>query len=54
LKTGDIPANATAPGLPEAREKMLLNNMTPQEQHDYPIDTLIDITGLSREEIERL
>jgi hypothetical protein len=108
LKTGDIPADATAPGLPEARERMLLNNMTPQEQHDYfehlnavmiqnnvvkgyrieiataekradeaekraeeekklrytyilrmkqqgyPIETLMEITGLSREEIERL
>jgi predicted transposase/invertase (TIGR01784 family) len=115
LKTGDIPADATAPGLPEARERMLYYNMSPQEQHayrehliniailndfvddyeleiaiekqradnaeqradnaekkaeeekqrantyilrmkqqGYPIEKLMEITGLSREEIERL
>ncbi|MDR0893121.1 MAG: PD-(D/E)XK nuclease family transposase [Mediterranea sp.] len=35
LKTGDIPNDATAPGLAEAREKMRYYDMSPEEQHDY-------------------
>jgi predicted transposase/invertase (TIGR01784 family) len=35
LKTGDIPNDATAPGLPEAREKMRYYDMSPEEQHAY-------------------
>ncbi|MDR0895226.1 MAG: DUF2802 domain-containing protein, partial [Prevotellaceae bacterium] len=42
LKTGDIPADATAPGLPEARERMLYYNMSPQEQRAYQ-EHLIDL-----------
>jgi predicted transposase/invertase (TIGR01784 family) len=35
LKTGDIPIDATAPGLPEAREKMRYYDMSPEEQQAY-------------------
>ncbi|MDR0894315.1 MAG: Rpn family recombination-promoting nuclease/putative transposase [Prevotellaceae bacterium] len=35
LKTGEIPADATAPGLPEAREKMCYYHMTQEEQNAY-------------------
>jgi predicted transposase/invertase (TIGR01784 family) len=35
LKTGDIPETATAPGLPEARQKLLEDAMTPEERLRY-------------------
>ncbi|MDR0891564.1 MAG: PD-(D/E)XK nuclease family transposase [Mediterranea sp.] len=35
LKTGEIPNDATAPGLAEAREKMRYYDMSPEEQHAY-------------------
>lgn len=35
LNTGDIPKNATAPGLEEARTRLLLNRMTKDEQRAY-------------------
>lgn len=35
LKTGDIPATATAPGLPEARERLLFDNLSESEKKDY-------------------
>ena len=35
LKTGDIPETATAPGLPEARQKLLEDAMTPEERLKY-------------------
>lgn len=35
LKTGDIASNTTAPGLSEAREKLLYHNMSPEERHAY-------------------
>ena len=35
LKTGDIPETASAPGLPEARQKLLENSMTPEEKLKY-------------------
>lgn len=35
LKTGEIGNAATAPGLPEARERLRYYNMTPAERHDY-------------------
>jgi hypothetical protein len=101
LKTDDIPAEATAPGLPEARERMLFHDMSVKEQRaytehlinimiqndmmegyeieiaeakrrlqeeekrantyilrmkeqGYPIEDLMKITGLSREEIESM
>ncbi len=35
LNTGDIPKDATAPGLEEARTRLLLNRMTKDEQKAY-------------------
>lgn len=35
LKTGNIPVTATAPGLPEARERLLLDNLSESERRDY-------------------
>jgi hypothetical protein len=35
LKTTEIPENFTAPGLPEAREKLALDSLTPEEKADY-------------------
>ncbi|MDR0939101.1 MAG: PD-(D/E)XK nuclease family transposase [Mediterranea sp.] len=35
LKTGEIPTDATAPGLPEARERMRYYDMTDKEKHSY-------------------
>lgn len=35
LKNGGITADATAPGLPEAREKLKYYNMSPKERHVY-------------------
>ncbi|MDR1925122.1 MAG: Rpn family recombination-promoting nuclease/putative transposase [Planctomycetaceae bacterium] len=35
LKTGDIPDDAKAPGLPEAREIMRIDRMSPEERADY-------------------
>ena len=35
LKTGDIPRNAKAKGLPEARETLLFDRLTKKEQHEY-------------------
>ena len=35
LKTGMIPAEADAPGLPEAREKMRVDALSPNERHAY-------------------
>ena len=35
LKTGDIPETATAPGLPEARQKLLEDGMTAEEKLKY-------------------
>lgn len=35
LKTGDIPSTATAPGLPEAREQLLLDNLSESEKKAY-------------------
>jgi hypothetical protein len=46
LKTGDIPADATAPGLPEAREKMRYYDMSPQEQRAYQ-KHLVDLAILN-------
>lgn len=43
LKTGNIPAGANAPGLPEAREKLKLDQMSREELHAYyrHIDNLV-------------
>ena len=35
FKTGEIPPEAKAPGLSEAREKLKYYNMTPEERHAY-------------------
>lgn len=35
LKTGDIPVTATAPGLPEARKQLLLDNLPENEKKAY-------------------
>ena len=35
LKTGNIDPDTTAPGLSEAREKLLYHNMSPEERHAY-------------------
>lgn len=35
LKTGTISPETTAPGLPEAREKLRYYNMSPEERHAY-------------------
>lgn len=35
LKTGDIPVTATAPGLPEARERLRVDRLTEEEQESY-------------------
>lgn len=35
LKTGDIPVTATAPGLPEAREQLLFDNLSESEKKEY-------------------
>jgi predicted transposase/invertase (TIGR01784 family) len=35
LKTGDIPETATAPGLPEARQRLLEDSMTHEERRRY-------------------
>lgn len=35
LKTGDIPSDATAPGLPEAREKLRVDSLSETERNDY-------------------
>lgn len=55
LKTGRIPAEASAPGLPEAREKLRYYDMTPEERQAYDrhMDNIMiqnDILSASREE----
>ena len=35
LKTGIIDPDTTAPGLPEAREKLRYYDMSPEERHEY-------------------
>ncbi|MDR1924952.1 MAG: Rpn family recombination-promoting nuclease/putative transposase [Planctomycetaceae bacterium] len=35
LKTGEIPDNAKAPGLPEAREVMRVDQLSPEDRADY-------------------
>lgn len=35
LKTGEIPENATAEGLPEARERLRYDNLNPKEKAEY-------------------
>lgn len=35
LKTGDIPANATAPGLAEARERLRISQLPEEERRQY-------------------
>ena len=35
LKTGEIPDNVKAPGLPEARERLRRDNLTPKERAEY-------------------
>jgi predicted transposase/invertase (TIGR01784 family) len=35
LKTTEIPENFTAPGLSEAREKLALDSLSPEEKRDY-------------------
>ena len=45
LKTGDIPENATAPGLAQARERLQLDRMSPGERRAYErhIDDLVSL-----------
>lgn len=55
LKTGRIPAEASAPGLPEAREKLRYYDMTPEERlaYDRHMDNIMiqnDVLSASREE----
>lgn len=55
LKTGRIPAEASAPGLPEAREKLRYYDMTPEERQAYDrhMDNIMiqnDVLSASREE----
>lgn len=55
LKTGVINPDTTAPGLPEAREKLLYYNMTPEDRHAYDehINAIMiqnDVLSTAREE----
>lgn len=55
LKTGNIPAEAQAPGLPEAREKLRYYAMPPGEQREYErhMENIMiqnDVLGSAKEE----
>ena len=41
LKTSEIPRTATAPGLPEARERLRIDSLEPAERHIYDMDMTI-------------
>lgn len=68
LATSEIPEDADAPGLKEAREKLVIMQMSREEQHakkaleiarkmkeqGLPEESIIEITGLTTEELSNL